>query len=125
MRTATPSFAQPPRSSALSATGPERVPAVGAGDLAAQPRRRHDLAGVREPARVEGAAQHLERREVGLLEHLRHVALLVDADAVLAGDRPARVDARLDDPPRQLLGALRLLRAGVEEERVEVAVEHL
>ncbi len=80
--------------------------------------------------RVKRAPQPLERLEVGLAEHRRHVRLLVDADAVLAGDRAAGVDARLDDQARQLLGALRLAlaRGVVADERVEVpvaGVEHV
>src|SRR3954468_15373288 len=91
------------------------------GHLAAQPRRRHDLARVGEPAGVERAAQLLERGQVGLVEHLRHVALLVDADPVLAGDRPALGQAREHDLAGQLLGALGLALA-VADERVQVAV---
>ena len=55
---------------------------------------------------------------------LRHVALLVDADAVLAGDRAAGLDARDDDLAGQLLGALGLALgvAVVADERVQVAV---
>ena len=80
----------------------------GPGHLAAQPRRRHQLARVRQPGGVERAAQALERVQVGLGEHLRHVLLLVDADAVLAGDRAAGVQAGVDDQARQLLGLLGL-----------------
>src|SRR3954465_12328490 len=102
----------------------QRVLPVRPGHLAAQPRRGHHLARVGEPVGIEGAAQLLERREIGLVEHLRHVALLVDADAVLAGDRAPRLDAREHDLPGQLLGALRLARcvAVVADERMEVAV---
>src|SRR5204862_2418164 len=92
----------------------ERVAAVGPGNLAAEPRRRHHLAGVRALVGIEGAAELLERSQVVLAEHLRHVALLVDPDAVLAGDRASRLDAGQDNLPRQLLGPLRLaLRAPV------------
>ena len=92
--------------------------------LAAQPRRRHQLAGVGEPGGVERAAQALERVEVGLVEHLRHVLLLVHADAVLAGDRAAGVQAGVDDQAAQLLGALGLALdpAVVADQRVQVAV---
>src|SRR5215207_5546130 len=102
----------------------ERVLAVGTRHLAAQARRRHDLAGVRAAVGVERAAQVLERREVVGSEHLRHVTHLVDADAVLAGQRAARVEARLEDLPRDLLGLLGLaldLRV-VTDEGVQVAV---
>src|SRR3954464_15765276 len=98
--------------------------AVRAGHLAAQSRRRHDLAGVGQPGRVERAAQALERVQVLLAEHLRHVLLLVDPDAVLAGDRPAGVQAGVEDEPGELLGALgfALHAAVVADERVQVAV---
>src|ERR1044072_6790439 len=59
----------------------ERMLAVRTRDLAAQARCRHDLAGIREAGRVERAAQALERVEIGLAEHLRHVLLLVDPPA--------------------------------------------
>src|SRR4051812_1720672 len=102
--------------------GLERMLTVRPGHLAAQPRRRHDLPWVGQPVGVERAAQLLERREVGLAEHLRHVALLVDADPVLAGDRAAGVHAGLEDLPRELLGALGVLVGVVADERVQVAV---
>src|SRR5215204_1245848 len=122
------SFVPPPRSPAskpLRQAGRlERVLPVLARYLAAETRRRHHLAGVREAGGIERAAQPLERVEVGLAEHLRHVLLLVDADAVLAGDRAARLQARVEDPAGELLGALGLaLVAAVEaDERMEVAV---
>src|SRR3954471_21437300 len=99
----------------------QRVLPVRPGHLAAQPRRRHDLARVGEPAGVERAAQLLERGEVGLVEHLRHVALLVHADAVLAGDRAAGLHAREHDLAGELLGALGLA-LGVADERMQIAV---
>src|SRR3954447_11926096 len=69
--------------------GLERVLAVRTGHLAAEPRRGHQLSGVRQAIRVEGTAQLLERGQVGLAELLGHVALLVHAHAVLARDRAA------------------------------------
>src|SRR6476620_11511622 len=93
----------PPSSEPLGEPCPlERVLAVGTGDLAAQARRRHDLVRVRLAFGVEGAAQLLEGVEVGLGEHLRHVALLVDADAVFAGDRAADLHAGDADLAREL-----------------------
>ena len=49
---------------------------------------------------------------------------LVRADAVLAGDRAAVLDAQVEDRARHLLGPLGLARHGVVEEhqRVQVAV---
>ena len=103
---------------------------IGTGNLSAQPRGRHDLAGVGEPVGIERAAQTLERGEVGFLEHRRHVGPLVDPDPVLAGDGAARIHARLDDQSRQLLGAFRLALAPgvVADERMQIAipgVEHV
>ena len=96
----------------------------GPGHLAAEPRRREELAGVREPGRVECRAQALHRLEIVLAEHQRHRAGLVGADAVLAGDRAAGVDAGLEDLAREQLGALGLAVDApvVEDERVQVAV---
>src|SRR5215469_7771899 len=63
--------------------------AADAGNLATQPRRREDLARVAQACRVERAAQQLHGVQVAGAEHLRHELGLVDAHAVLAGDRPA------------------------------------
>src|SRR5204862_7196828 len=75
----------------------QRVPAIGAGHLPAEPWRGHHLAGIGALRRVEGATELLERGEVGLVEQIRHVALLVHADTVLAGDRATRIDTREHD----------------------------
>ena len=66
------------------------------------------LPGFASPCGSKARAEPLHRLEVVLAEHQRHRARLVGADAVLAGDRAARVDARLEDLLGQLLGALRL-----------------
>src|SRR5215210_2876837 len=122
------SLASPSRSIRLEALRQagrlERMLTVRAGDLAAEPRRRHHLAWIREPRRVERATQPLEGVEIGLVEHLRHVLLLVHADAVLARDRAAGVQARVEDLARQLLGPLGLsvVAAVVTDQRVQVAV---
>ncbi len=79
---------------------------VPARDLTAQPRRREDLAGVGDPVGVEGAADQLHGVEVVVGEHPRHVGRLVDADPVLAGDRPAVADAEVEDRAADLLGRL-------------------
>src|SRR3954468_21917770 len=102
----------------------QRVLPVRPGHLAAQPRRGHHLARVGEPVGIERAAQLLERREIRLVEHLRHVALLVDADPVLAGDRAAGLHAGEHDLARELLRAFGRARlvAVVADERVQVAV---
>src|ERR1700752_5000519 len=96
---------------------------VGAGNLAAQPRRRHHLAWVGEAVRVKRAPQAVKALEILIGEHRGHVHLLVDADAVLARDRAAGLHARPDDQTRELLGTLGLSRARgvVTDERMEVA----
>src|SRR4029453_13795075 len=89
------------------AGGLDRVDAALARYLAAEPRRREHLAGVAAPVGVEGAAQELHHVEVVGAELLGQVLLLVRADAVLAGDRTAEVEAggkgvgrrRLAPPP--------------------------
>src|SRR5262249_44730088 len=75
---------------------------------AAEPRRGQHLARVREPGRVEGLAEAVHHREVVGAEELGHRAHLVDADAVLAGERAARVDADVEDRGGAALGALGL-----------------
>ena len=96
---------------------------VRAGHLAAEARRRDHLARVADPERVERAAEPLEDVEVALGEHARHRARLVHADAVLAGQRAARVEAGVEDRLRELARPLGLAGVRVvEDERVEVAV---
>ncbi len=106
-----------------------RGPVV-ARDLAAQPRRGEDLARVAQAGRVERAPDQLHGVQVIGVEHLRHVAGLVDADAVLAGDRAAVVQAGVQDRAGQFLGRGRLGGRGVvvEHQRVQVpvaGVEHV
>src|SRR5918994_1814363 len=101
----------------------ECMDAVRPGHLATQAWRRDHLARVAEPDRVERAAQPLEHLQVALREHPRHRACLVHADAVLAGERAAGVEARVENRLCELPRLVRLARLGVvEDERVEVAV---
>src|SRR3954465_11362691 len=81
--------------------------AIRAGHLAAEPRRRKDLARVREAVRIECPPEPLHHFEIGLAEHQRHRARLVGTDAVLPCDRAARVDARFEDAVRELFCACR------------------
>src|SRR4029079_4246021 len=108
----------------------ERVRPVRPRHLTAQPRRREDLPRVAEAYRGEPTTQPLHRVEVVGPEQERHRARLVDADPVLAGQRTARVDARLEDRLCQRSSTLRLAVAArvVEHERVKVpvaGVEHV
>ena len=66
------------------------------------------LPGLEMPLRVEGAAHQLHRVEVVVGVHPRHVLRLVHADAVLAGDRAAVLDAEVEDRAADLLGRLGL-----------------
>ena len=63
------------------------------------------LPGLRQAGRVEGAAHQLHGVEVLLGEHPRHVLGLVHAHAVLAGDRPAVLDAQVEDRAETLSAA--------------------
>src|SRR5439155_406211 len=102
----------------------ERVGAVGPRHLAAEPWRREHLARVREPVRVERATQPRHRLEVLRPEEERHRANLVEPDPVLAGDRAAGIDARLEDRlgERRRPPALALHALVVEDERRQVPV---
>ena len=73
---------------------------------------------------IEGVAHAVHGGEVGLGEHVAHDALLLAADAVLAGDGAAGVDAELEDFVGEIERAFFFagVRAVVEDHRVEVAV---
>ena len=62
--------------------------------------------------------------EVGLVEHRAHQVALFDADAVLAGQHAADLDAEPQDVGAERLGALDLARlvGVVEDQRMEIAV---
>ena len=62
--------------------------------------------------------------EIGLREHHRHQVALLDADAVLAGEHAADLDAELEDLGAELLGLVELARlvGVVEDQRMQVAV---
>src|SRR5437879_13043636 len=73
------------------------------------------LAGIEQALRVEGAFQTLLLVEVDLAEHFRHQIALLDADAVLAGEHAAELDAGAQDVGAEGFGALDLRS---EERRV-------
>src|SRR5436190_11569396 len=90
------------RSTRLSPSEPFAEPclldwmrAVWSGNLAAEPRRRKDLAWIAQPLGIERAAHGQHDVEVVRREHLRHVFGLVGADAMFTGQRAAGVDAVL------------------------------
>ena len=127
---------RPPSTSAASSTvagsetlgkpGPlQRVRAVRARDLAAQPRRREDLARVREPVGVEArvrrrriASRSRSPKSFGI-EHA--LSTPTPCSPVI---EPPGVDAGVEDRRREPLGPLGLALDAlvVEDERVQVAV---
>ena len=106
------------RPSRADACGAARAPRrTGAASAGACPGSRA------RPGRTRGARRSITARS-SRREHQRHRAGLVDADAVLAGDRAAGRDAGVEDRARAQLGPLGLALDGpvVEDERVQVAV---
>ena len=95
-----------------------------AAELGAAMQHREHLAGVEQPLGIEGAFQPLLVRKVDLGEHVAHEIALLDADAVLAGQHTAHLDAQPQYLGSEGLGAVEfLLLAGVEkDQRVEIAV---
>src|SRR5262245_58001913 len=88
----------------------DRMLAVRAGHLAAEPWRWKDLAGVAEILWIECGPDALHRIEVGLREHPRHVFGLVRAHAVLARDRSARLDTVRENLAGHFDGAIGIAR---------------
>ena len=74
--------------------------------------------------RVERAFQPLLLVEVDLRKHFRHQIALLDADAVLAGQHAAELDAAAQDVGAKSLGAVHLagLVGVVEDQRMQIAV---
>ena len=87
-------------------------------------RRRKHLAGIADAGRIERAAHQLHRVEIGRRKHLRHRRRLVGADAVLARDRPAGLDAVRQDLRGDLFRELALPGNSlvVADERMKIAV---
>ena len=79
------------------AGGFEGVGGVGAGFFAAESGAGKSLSGLAMLCGIEGVADELHGVEVGLGEHVAHGLLLLAADAVLAGDGAAVVDAEVQD----------------------------
>src|SRR5436190_17314192 len=116
-----------PRSASVTLGEPsslDRVLPVRTGDFAAEARSRKHLARITQAVWIEGAPHALHRFEVVFAEHLRHVGLLVGADAVLPGNRATGVDAVLQDLRGHGFSALGLTgyRFVVANQRVQVAV---
>ncbi len=79
-------------------------------ELGAAGERRDALAGIEQRVRVERGLDAEEALELGRPELHAHLRQLLDADAVLAGDRAADLDAQLEDRGAERLGALRSRR---------------
>ena len=91
---------------------------------------REDLAGIEQVVRIEGAFDAHLLVEIDLGEHLRHQVALLDADAMLAGQHAADLDAEPQDVGAEFLGVLELAGlVGVEQDqRMQIAVagmEHI
>ena len=82
------------------------------------------LPGLSRPLASKAHLTPLLLVEVDLGEHRRHQVALLDADAVLAGEHAADLDAQLQDVGAERLGALQLARlvGVVEDQRMQVAV---
>src|SRR5262249_1496527 len=87
-------------------------------------RRREDLARIGAPVRIEGAAYPPHELQIVGTERETELLDLLDADAVLAGDAAAELDAgpqdlaaRLEHPRRP-----RAIAPVEEDDRVDVAV---
>src|SRR4029079_9381269 len=81
---------------------------VHAAELGAAVQGRKHFSGVEQALRVEGAFQPLLLGEVDLSEHLAHQVALLDADAMLAGEHAAKLDAGAQNVGAKGLGALDL-----------------
>ena len=95
-----------------------------AGFFAAEARSGEHFGGIGKLERVEGAADAVHGVEVGLGEHLGHHLLFLLADAVLAGDGAAGVDAHFEDARGERFGGVLLAgdAAVVEDHGMQVAV---
>src|SRR5579862_10071441 len=82
------------------------------------------LAGVEQPIGIEGAFDAQLLIEIRFVEHRSHEIALLDADAVLAAQNAADLDAIAHDIGAAGLGGLELARLVriVEDERMEIAV---
>ena len=87
-------------------------------------KRRKHLAGIEQAAAVEGAFQPLLLRQIGFGEHRRHQVALLDADAMLAGQHAADLDAEPQDVGAERFGAVELARLHhiEDDQRMQIAV---
>src|SRR5207237_5993346 len=92
--------------------------------LSAAVQRRKHLAWIEQALVVEGAFEALLLVEIDLGEHRRHQVALLDADAVLAGEHAADLDAQPENVGAEFFGALELTRlvSVIEDEGMQIAV---
>src|SRR5579862_5325950 len=97
---------------------------VHASELRATRERRHRLAGIQQAVWIERPLDREETLERLGRELRAHAADLLDAHAVLAGDRAADIDAKLEDAIAELDGAFTI--AGLvrveQDQRMQIAV---
>ena len=90
-------------------------------ELGAAMQGRKHLSRIEQALRVEGAFQPLLLVEVDLAEHFGHQVALLDADAVLAGQDAAKLDAAAQNIGAEGLGPLHLARL-VGNQGMQIAV---
>src|SRR5262245_14873076 len=95
-----------------------------AAELGATVQLREHFSGVEQALGVECALHALLLIEIDLREHRRHEVALLDADAVLAGENAADLDAQLEDLSAEFLRLLQFARniRVIENKRMQVAV---
>ena len=85
---------------------------------------REHLAGIEQSLVIECTLESLLLLQVCLAEHFRHQVTLLDADAVLAGEHAADLDAEAQDRGAELLGPLQFawFVGVIEDQRVKIAI---
>ncbi len=95
-----------------------------AAKLGAAMQCREYLAGIEQALVVEGALDALLLIEIDLRKHHRHQVALLDADAMLAGEHAADLDAEPEDVGAELLGAIELagIVGVIKDQRMQIAI---
>src|SRR4029453_3861088 len=93
-------------------------------ELGAAVQRGPAFAGIEQRVRIERRLDRKETLELAGAELDAHLRQLLDPDAVLAGDRPADLDAKLEDRGAERFGARHLaLGIGiVEDQRAQISL---
>ena len=95
-----------------------------AAQLGAAAQHGKHLPWIQQQIGVKGAFESLLVRQVRFAEHLGHQVALLDADAVLAGQHAADLDAQPQDVAAEGLGTLELTRliGIVKNQWVQIAI---